>query len=1041
MTLKAVVSSFNDSRDQIAKLVAYYQTNRQAYLASDYKEAQIRQNLIDPFFIALGWDVHNSLKIAPQYCPVVVEPALEIEGQVRAPDYAFRIGQTTKFFTEAKKIGVSIKNDPRPAYQLRSYAWSAKLPLSLLTDFEELSVYDCRFRPTNADKVTTARINYYTCEQYPDRWREIWDIFSYEALLSGAFDSYVQAEKPKRGTSEVDDEFLKEIEHWRDQLARNIALRNSALSIEEMNDAVQRTIDRIVFLRMAEDRGIEDDAQLQHLARQEGIYPGLLTLFRKADAKYNSGLFDFSPKGDRLTSKLNIDDKVLRGILNDLYYPQSPYRFNVMPVEILGNVYEQFLGKVIRLTPAHQARVEEKPEVKKAGGVYYTPSYIVDYIVRNTVGKQIEGKTPRQIADLHVLDMACGSGSFLLGAYDYLLDYYLKWYIAHDPAKHKQAVWQKGADGEWKLTIAEKKRILTDHLFGVDIDRQAVEVTKLSLLLKVLEGESDESLGEQLPLFSERVLPNLDRNIKCGNSLIGPDYFAGQLMPDESDMRRINAFDWASEFPDVLRAGGFDCIIGNPPYIRIQTMKEWAPLEVETYKQLYQAAGAGNYDIYVVFVEKGLSLLNPQGRLGFILPHKFFNAKYGEPVRALISAGKHLSHVVHFGDQQVFKGATTYTCLMFLAKAGSEACRFVKVDDLNKWREVQTTPSAIAEVGDDHTGAGYSASITGSIASDTITATEWNFTVGHDSALFEKLSKIPVKLEDVAERIFQGVKTSADKIYIVEETERHDRSVKVYSRERDAEYWLEIDLLHPLIKGGDSRRYQMSRTNRLLLFPYARQGLDTSRLLSTEILASQYPLTWAYLLDNKAYLENREDGRMRGAKWYGYIYPKALDVMPLPKIFTPDIAMRASFSLDETGEVFFTGGVAGGYGILVKGNYSREYILGLINSKPLEWYIRQTATQMRGGYYSFESRFIKGLPIRTIDFSNPADKARHDQMVALVQQMLELHKRQQAAKSDQDRQLYQRQIDATDKQIDALVYELYDLTSDEIRIVEEGSHS
>jgi hypothetical protein len=1035
MTLKAVVSSFNDSRDQIAKLVAYYQTNRQAYLASDYKEAQIRQNLIDPFFIALGWDVHNSLKIAPQYCPVVVEPALEIEGQVRAPDYAFRIGQTTEFFTEAKKIGVSIKNDPRPAYQLRSYAWSAKLPLSLLTDFEELSVYDCRFRPTNADKVTTARINYYTCEQYPDRWHEIWDIFSYEALLSGAFDSYVQAEKPKRGTSEVDDEFLKEIEHWRDQLARNIALRNPALSIEEMNDAVQRTIDRIVFLRMAEDRGIEDDAQLQHLARQEGIYPGLLTLFRKADAKYNSGLFDFSPKGDRLTSGLNIDDRVLRGILNELYYPQSPYRFNVMPVEILGNVYEQFLGKVIRLTPAHQARVEEKPEVKKAGGVYYTPAYIVGYIVRNTVGKQIEGKTPRQIADLHVLDMACGSGSFLLGAYDYLLDYYLKWYMAHDPAKHKQAVWQKGADGEWKLTIAEKKRILTNHLFGVDIDRQAVEVTKLSLLLKVLEGESDESLGEQLPLFSERVLPNLDRNIKCGNSLIGPDYFAGQLMPDESDMRRINAFDWASEFPDVLRAGGFDCIIGNPPYIRIQTMKEWAPLEVEIYKHLYQAANAGNYDIYVVFVEKGLSLLNPQGRLGFILPHKFFNAKYGQPVRALISAGKHLSHVVHFGDQQVFKGATTYTCLMFLAKAGSEACRFVKVDDLNKWREVQTTPSAIAEVGDDRTGRMISAPTEGPIASAAITGAEWNFTVGAGSALFERLSKMPVKLGTIGHG-FVGTQTSADDVYVLSNCQIQGHLVTGFSKSLDQQVEIESECVVPFLHGKEIRRYEPPESISRLICPYKISN-DSFSLLSPKELAQKHPLAFAYLASNKSKLTSREKGRFKGENWYAFGYPKSMTLFQQPKIIVPDYNNVASFTYDINGYYYKTG-----YGVIINTkDISPYYVLGLLNSPLLFMYLASVSTTLRGGYVRFWTQFIEQLPIRTIDFSNPADKARHDQMVTLVQQMLELHKRQQAAKTDQDRQLYQRQIDATDKQIDALVYELYDLTSDEIRIVEEGSHS
>jgi len=650
-------------------------------------------------------------------------------------------------------------------------------------------------------------------------------------------------------------------------------------------------------------------------------------------------------------------------------------------------------------------------------------TYIVDYIVKQTVGKMIEGKSPDEIAGvgrpagspLRILDPACGSGSFLLGAYQLLLDHHLNWYVNHRDDKQTRDRIYESATG-WRLTTAEKKRILLNNIFGVDIDRQAVEVTKLSLLLKVLEGETQETLGKQLSLFKERALPNLDANIRCGNSLIGMDYFAGQLMPDADELRRVNPLDWVRAFPDAMRDGGFDVVIGNLPYIRIQTMKEWAPLEVEIYKERYAAASSGNYDIYVVLVEKGLSLLNARGRLGFILPHKFFNAQYGKPLRELIARGKHLAHVVHFGDQQVFAGATTYTCLMFLDKAGSDECRFVKVDDLNAWR------------------ADGKATV-GAIPPANITSAEWDFTVGKSAALFDKLAMMPVKLENVTSRIFQGIKTSADKVYIVEELERKGKKVKVYSREKEAEYWLETDLLHPLIKGGDSKRYHLTRTNRLILFPYANRG-DVTELISDTELKTRYPLTWAYLMDNKKYLENREDGKMRGSRWYGYGRTQALDVIPLPKIFTPDIAARSSFSLDASGEVFFTGGVAGGYGILVLPEFSREYILGILNSRLLEWLIHQTATQMCGGYYSYESRFIRGLPIRAINFADPADKARHDRMVALVTQMLELHQRLHAARAAADREMWQRQIDATDAAIDALVYELYGLTEEEVRVVE-----
>ncbi len=579
----------------------------------------------------------------------------------------------------------------------------------------------------------------------------------------------------------------------------------------------------------------------------------------------------------------------------------------------------------------------------------------------------------------------------------------------------------RGPGGDWRLTTAERKRILLNNIYGVDIDPQAVEVTKLSLLLKVLEGENAETLGKNIKLFHERALPDLVDNIKCGNSLIGPDFYEQKQLSliDEEERYRINAFDWNAEFPEIMNAGGFDIVIGNPPYVRIQAMKEWAPLEVEFYKKRYIAASKGNYDIYVVFVEKGLNLLNGRGRFGFILPHKFFNAQYGESLRKLLADGKHLKEIIHFGDRQVFANATTYTCILFLNKQEMKDFKFVKVNDLLSWRQDEPQKE-------------------GNVLADKVTAADWNFVVGPETKLFERLRAMSLKLEDVTSRIFQGIKTSADKIYIVEEIERTQNQVKVYSKEKDAEYWLEPNLLHPLIKGGDSKRFFLSSTNRLILFPYA-QIKDTAKLISESDLKTNYPLTFAYLLDNKRYLENRESGKMRGSDWYAYSRNQALDVMPLQKIFTPDIAARSSFSLDESGEVFFTGGVAGGYGILVLPEYSREYILGLLNSKLLEWFIHQSATQMRGGYYSYESRFIRHLPICTIDFSDPADTARHDRMVELVDSMLKLHKDLQATKTDHEKSLIKRQIDATDKHIDQLVYELYGLMEKEIRIVEEGT--
>lgn len=1008
--------SIDAAREAIGKLVERYAANRDRYQDPSYNEETARSEFITPLFNALGWDVYNAAGLAEQYKDVIHEEGIKVGDFTKAPDYTFRVGGVRKFFVEAKKPAVDLHSDPAPAYQLRRYAWSAKLPLSILTDFEELVVYDARFRPREGDKPSVGRILTYRYDTFLPKLEEIWGIFSKEAVLKGSFDRYAESSRAKRGTSEVDEEFLKEIEGWREEFAKNIALRNPDLSADDLNFAVQTTIDRIIFLRIAEARGAEIYGGLLGLTGGPNIYPRLVAAYRSADDRYNSGLFDF--RADRLTTDLNIDDGVLKPILKGLYYPESPYEFSVLPAEILGNVYEQFLGRVIRLTKGHHAVIEEKPEVRKAGGVYYTPADIVQRIVKTTLSPLCEGKSPKQMKAIRVLDPACGSGSFLLAAYQLLLDKHLEWYREHDPQRHKKEVYL-GPGAQWRLTTAEKRAVLLSSIYGVDIDRQAVEVSKLSLLLKVLEGETDETLRQSW-LFGVRALPSLEQNIKCGNSLI-PTKALGSLLPDPEEMKRINPFDWEREFPKQLGDGGFDVVVGNPPYIRIQTMQEWAPTEVELYKTLYRTAESGNYDIYVVFVEKGLSLLSPSGRLGFILPHKFFNAKYGEGLRGLIAKGRHLSEVVHFGDQQVFKSATTYTCLLFLEKSPNrKAVTVTSVSDLTAWRahEKSAATSATVPIG-------------------RVTSADWAFVTGPGGDLLEKLRAVPTKLEDVTDRIFQGLKTSADKIYIVEEKARSRKGVRVFSRQTDSEYWLEPDLLHPLIKGGDSRRYSLTTTSRLILFPYAPDETGSMSLIPAQIFKSRYPLTWEYLLKNKDYLQEREDGRMRGPRWFAFGRTQALDVMGLSKIFTPDIADRAAFSLDEGGEVFFTGGVAGGYGILVSKDHDRLFILALLNSRLLEWFIRQTATRMRGGYFSFEARFIKSLPIRTVDPKSTEEKTTHGDLVRLVTELSSLKKRLVNSRTPHERTQLERQTDTADQKIDRLVYGLYGLSSSEIAIVEK----
>ena len=1046
--------------DVILSLIERFEFHRQAYILGKYNETQLRREFVDKFFSALGWDVDNNKGFSEKYKEVLHEEPVRIRGTTQFFDYTFRVGGTRKFLVETKKPSVRIKDDGESALQLRRYAWNSKLPLSILTNFEEFAVYDCTIKPEQGDTAIKGRIEYFTFKDYPAKWDWLVSILSPDSILRGSFDKYAETTKGKRGTASVDDDILSEIEEWRDALAKNIALRNPSLTVEELNSVVQRTIDRILFLRICEDRGIEEYETLHKLLEGEQVYTRLCQIFRSADDKYNSGLFhfqqepDWDESPDTLSLTIAIDDKILKGIIKRLYFPDSQYEFSLIPPAILGHVYEQFLGKVIRLTEGHQAKVEYKPEVKKAGGVFYTPQYIVEYIVKHTVGELVKDKTPREVSKLRILDPACGSGSFLIGAYQYLLDWHRDWYIANlvpvfreknsaidpvvqallpeqPPKKKKTAVtidlpiYNPGVGkdvrlservrSDWKLTTEEKKRILLNNIFGVDIDQQAVEVTKLSLLLKVLEEENQETVSKQLTITVERALPSLDHNIKCGNSLIGWDILTPDMPANE--VKRINPFDWSKEFAPVMTAGGFDAVIGNPPYIRIQTMKEWAPKEVEFYKKKFISASKGNYDIYVVFVEKGLSLLNKNGLLGYILPHKFFNAQYGQPIRSVIAKGKHLKQIVHFGHQQVFENATTYTCLLFLGKKGHDEIHFNKVDDLISWRS-----SNIA--------------IEGNISSKDVSENDWNFVVGNDSGLFKKLESEKIKLKDVTAKIFQGLVTGADPIFIV--INQQDGSF--FSEATGKKHFLEKDLIHPLCKGAlNIRRYYIDVITKSILFPYKIEE-NKATLLSANELAEKYPNTWEYFKQNRSLLEARENGKWKHEQWYAFGRNQNLTEMDREKILTPSIANGACFTFDSKDFFYFMGsggGGGGGYGVILKPEekMSYHYLLGLLNSAVSTFYLKKISSTFRGGYIALNRQYIEQLPIRTINPNDPADIAHHDRMVALVTQMLDLNRKLQGARLEQEKTMLSRQIEATDGAIDKLVYELYGLTAEEIAIV------
>ncbi len=417
-------------------------------------------------------------------------------------------------------------------------------------------------------------------------------------------------------------------------------------------------------------------------------------------------------------------------------------------------------------------------------------------------------------------------------------------------------------------------------------------------------------------------------------------------------------------------------------------------------------------------------MLNTHGFLGFILPHKFFNAKYGEPLRGLLAEGKHLREIIHFGDQQVFANATTYTCLFFLNSKETQNFHFIQAHSLPAWRQGESQPE-------------------GDITTNKATSHAWNFVVGQAAELFERLSEMPVKLSDMA-HLFVGLQTNADDVYILEEVERKGQQVFCKSKATDKIHPFENAHLKRFLKGSlNIRRYFLSNLTKRLIFPYENIN-DKAVLIDPTDYEKRFPLTWAYLKENKRRLAARNKNKKSAAEWHGYVYRKNHARLNNSKLLVPSLAPGATFAADLDGEFFFVGsggGGGGGYGIslLENADISYFYLLGILNSKLSSFVLRNISTTFRGGYLALNRQYIEQLPIRTVDFKDSNDKPRHDQMVDLVKNMLTLHRKLAEAKVPQTKTVLQRQIENTDKQIDQLVYELYGLTEEEIKIVEESA--
>ncbi len=972
-----------------------------------YNETEVRNEFLDPLFQLLGWDITNSAARPTHEREVLVEEPLKAGAgeHTKKPDYTFRLFAERKFFLEAKKPHVDIDTDPAPVRQLRRYGFTANLKISVLSNFEWLYIYDTSVSVKEDDGNNVRMIRRYRYTEYEEKFPELLHFLGRESVYSGEFDEVWKDIEVRLQQWSVDKQFLHQINDWRLILGKEIyeALKfqngtsNDEIDLDLLNDEVQSYINKILFLRVCEDRNIETYKELLRIADNES-FSALLEKFRKADRRFNSGLFD-QALSEQVVCRAS---SAFWTIIRQLYYPESPYSFSVFSSDILGHIYEIFIAQKLDLKDGG-LQVVMKPD-NVDSDVVTTPTYIIREILRQTVTEYCSGKTADEILRMKFADIACGSGAFLLELFQLLNDILIDYYLQKDPSRLIQI-----AGNTYRLPYADKKQLLTSCIYGVDKDFNAAEACKFGLLLKLLEDEDADTTSSDHP-----ILPDLSENIFFGNSLLE------SADVKEEDTLEINPFDFPAQF---------DVIVGNPPYLKSEDMKNITPKELEIYKNKYKSAYK-QFDKYMVFIERAFSLLKEDGMLGYIVPNKFMKVGAGKELRKLIAQKKSLKAITAFGACQVFSGKSNYTCLLILQNSEREYFKYNEVQNLNTWK--------LSDKATIHTDKK---------PIDGISENTWALITDAMSSVYQKLESQSSPLVDIvgADNIFNGIQTSANKIYIFLPTSEMDGVFTFTNGGR--EWQIEKAITKPYFKtprNDDSLgTYKTFKPNARVIFPYRKKENGKLEVIPLDDIEKKFPLLYKYLTAHKSILASpKRDVKptpTTANEWHRFGRHQSLDACNLPqKIIVGVLSSGDKYAVDSYSTFVSSGGTAG-YCLIAlpdDSQYSIYYIQAILNCKYMEWISSLYGEIFQNGYIARGTKVLKQMPVRKIDFGKEADVAAHNDIAERQKRLIILGDKI-IANAGNRRKLtpLQRQFDALKAEQQLAIRNLYGLTEDEDKAI------
>lgn len=902
-------------------------------------------------------------------------------------------------------------NNRSPVYQARDYLWGARRGLfgnepvqpryAIVTDMDEFRLYwwdafpdrYLRFKIKNGDLFNPITLIGEDSEALFDRFL-FWRMFRADMLLSDAGRTRLERLIAKQGNAErkLEDDFYQDYRNYRNVLINQMLLQRPVGKTKGWAVRLaQKLLDRFLFVMFAEDMGgrvgfpaneLSNQLRLQsedYLLEPNGdeVWRRLKRIFAIMNEggemgaatihRFNGGLFAPDPDIDALDLPNHIfchrGQGRTQGNIEEhkrtLYYLAATYNFaaegdakNSIGLYTLGHIFEQSIVELEKLEADAEERISLTDVTKrKRDGVYYTPEWAVRRIIEETIdplfvawkreaswpetgdpSRESAGAYWERLQKIRVVDPACGSGAFLILALQHLRrEFEMASRIAAETRAIGQAI---EAD---KLTDI----ILAHNLYGVDINPASVEITKLSLWLHTA--------------MPNKPLSGLDQCIQCGNSLIDDRFYNARSLLDTDDegRDRINTFNWEASFPEVFEDGGFDAVIGNPPYVKLQNFRK-VNADMATWlssgssgEAPYLSTTTGNFDLYLPFIEKGLALLNPGGRMGYIAPNLWPTLEYGEALRGLIHSGRNLEKWLDFRSYQVFEEATVYTAIQIFSKAPNDAIElaFAGDGDISKvdWNAVGSTLPY----------------------DDIRPALEpWLIAPGPVRGLVSRLSRDGLRLDraENTKSIFQGIITSADHIYHLRRLGKNQYShTPKISGKKAVPITVEIEdaLMKPLVSGLEAKRFIAPETDIYLLFPYALVN-SKARLISAAQMASKYPKAWAYLTSYETDLRAREGSKFDDDGWYRMGRTQNLDKQEIPKLLVAQLVPGLRLAFDDKGK-FYANNVRVN-GILPK-NDNGWFLLGVLNAPVSNFIFKWIGKPKDNGYFEANKQFIAPLPI------------------------------------------------------------------------------